>query len=81
MYIKGKMGRINEKKPVKLISGFIYNDENNFQNILENMREIYGKTDFRQISPFVADIENKLLKNETGPPIKKKKGPVQMTLF
>ncbi|MBC2715299.1 MAG: UvrD-helicase domain-containing protein [Desulfobacteraceae bacterium] len=44
-------------------------------------RTIYGKTDTRDISPFVADIENKLLKNEIQPPIKKKKGPVQMTLF
>ena len=44
-------------------------------------RTIYGKTNFRDISPFIADIENKLLKKENHPAIKKKKGPVQMTLF
>ena len=44
-------------------------------------RTIYGKTEFRDISPFIADIENNLLKNETLHPVKKKKGPVQMTLF
>jgi uncharacterized protein (TIGR00375 family) len=43
-------------------------------------RTIYGKTDFRTLSPFVADIENNLLKNENQAPVKKR-GPVQMTLF
>lgn len=44
-------------------------------------RIIYGKAETRDISPFVADIENNLLKNESQAPIRKKKGPVQMTLF
>lgn len=43
-------------------------------------RTRYGKTDFCRISPFVADIENKLLKNESASLTKKKK-QVQMTLF
>ncbi len=44
-------------------------------------RTLYGKTDTRQLSPFVADIENKLLDNKSTLPVKKKKKPVQLTLF
>ncbi len=44
-------------------------------------RTIYGKTDTRDISPFVADIENKLLDNDSPDLVKKKKKQIQMTLF
>ena len=43
-------------------------------------RTFFGKTEFQRMSPFVADIEARLLKNENLLPEKKKK-QVQMTLF
>lgn len=44
-------------------------------------RTLYGKTDFRRISPFVADIDPGLLKKEALQFIPKAKKAVQMTLF
>jgi len=44
-------------------------------------RTLYGKTDFRQISPFTADIDPGLLKNEPSQFTPKAKKPVQLTLF
>ena len=44
-------------------------------------RTLYGKTEFRDISPFVTHIENSLLSTEPLQPFKKKKKQVQMTLF
>ena len=45
-------------------------------------RSIYGKTWLRSISPFVEEIESRLLRNETGSSRgKKQTGPSQMSLF
>jgi len=46
-------------------------------------RRIYGQTERRVLSPFVADIENQLKKDETPLPKKKKAGtdPKQLNLF
>ncbi len=46
-------------------------------------RRIYGQSEPRVLSPFVADIENQLKKDETPQPKKKKAGtdPKQLTLF
>ncbi len=45
-----------------------------------NRRILYGKTEKRQASPFIADIEEKLLKQEKKPP-PQKPVQVQMKLF
>jgi superfamily I DNA/RNA helicase len=44
-------------------------------------RTIYGKPDSRDISPFIADIENKLLDKDSPLHVKKKKKQIQLTLF
>ncbi|MDY6790687.1 MAG: UvrD-helicase domain-containing protein [Thermodesulfobacteriota bacterium] len=44
-------------------------------------RTIFGKTLSRDLSPFVADIEKQLKKQETPVPQKKKNRPVQLELF
>ncbi len=45
-------------------------------------RRIYGKTEKRTISPFVAEIEERLVTHEKAvPKTQKKKGPAQLKLF
>ena len=45
-------------------------------------RRIYGKTEKRTISPFVAEIEERLVTHEKSvPKTQKKKGPAQLKLF
>jgi superfamily I DNA/RNA helicase len=44
-------------------------------------RRLFGKTEEREMSPFVRDIEGRWLENESAAKTRTRRGPDQMTLF